>query len=88
MDDDGELREQILHIEAHIEDLPDVIEGCRKIIVISKVAIAVGGTPRGGQVRSYGHDWCACGCYRRHSRFWVKHKYFEANCDRGGYAPA
>jgi hypothetical protein len=44
MDDDGELREQILHIEAHIEELADVIEGCRKIIVISKVAIAVGGT--------------------------------------------
>src|SRR4029077_1107010 len=44
MDDDGELREQILHIEAHIEELADVTEGCRKIIVISKVAIAVGGT--------------------------------------------
>jgi hypothetical protein len=44
MDDDGELREQILHIEAHIEELADVIEGCRKIIVISKVAIAAGGT--------------------------------------------
>ena len=43
MDDDGDLHEQILHIEAHIEELTDIIEGCRKIILISKVAIAVGG---------------------------------------------
>ena len=44
MDDDGELHEQILHIEVHIEELADVIERCRKIIVISKAAIAAGGT--------------------------------------------
>src|SRR5215831_8361353 len=46
MDDDGDLLEQILHIEAHIEELTDIIEGCRKIILISKVAIAavIGGT--------------------------------------------
>ena len=43
MDDGGELHEQILHIEAHIEELTDIIEGCRKIILISKVAIAAGG---------------------------------------------
>ena len=43
MDDDGDLREQILHIEAHIEDLTDVIERCRKIILFSKVAVAAGG---------------------------------------------
>jgi hypothetical protein len=39
MDDDGDLHEQILHIEAHIEELTDIIERCRKIILISKVAI-------------------------------------------------
>jgi hypothetical protein len=44
MDDDSDLREQILHIEAHIEELTDVIESCRKIILISKAAIAAGGT--------------------------------------------
>jgi hypothetical protein len=43
MDDDGDLHEQILHIEAHIEELTDIIEECRKIILISKVAIAAGG---------------------------------------------
>jgi hypothetical protein len=44
MDDDGDLHQQILHIEAHIEELADVIESCRKIILISKAAIAAGGT--------------------------------------------
>ena len=42
MDDDGDLHEQILHIEAHIEELTDILERCRKIILISKVAIAAG----------------------------------------------
>jgi hypothetical protein len=36
MDDDGDLHEQILHIEAHIEKLTDIIEGCRKIILFPK----------------------------------------------------
>jgi hypothetical protein len=44
MDDDGDLHDQILHIEAHIEELADAIERCRKIILISKTAIAAGGT--------------------------------------------
>jgi hypothetical protein len=44
MDDDGDLHEEILHIEAHIEELADVIESCRKFVFISKFAIAAGGT--------------------------------------------
>ena len=32
-----------MHIEAHIEELTDIIERCRKIILISKVAIGAGG---------------------------------------------
>ncbi len=44
MDDNGDLHEEILHIEAHIEEFADVIESCRKFIFISKVAIGAGGT--------------------------------------------
>jgi UPF0716 family protein affecting phage T7 exclusion len=44
MDDDGDLHEQILHIETHIEQLADVIESCRKFILISKAAMAAAGT--------------------------------------------
>jgi hypothetical protein len=44
MDDDGDLHAQILHIEAHVEELTDIIERCRKNILISKVAIAAGVT--------------------------------------------
>ena len=83
MDDDGDLHEQILHIEAHIEELTDIIERCRKIILISKVAIAAGGililAIVVGALRSYDPDWGDCGCYRRDGRFWLKHEHFEAN---------
>jgi len=44
MDDDGYLHEQILHIEAHLDELTENIESCRKMIFISKAAIAAGGT--------------------------------------------
>src|SRR5258705_8441753 len=40
---DGDVREQILALEAQIERLVEVIESCRKVILISKAFTAVGG---------------------------------------------
>ena len=39
----GALRDQIAHIEADIEELAKTLEGCRKAVLLSKVAIAAGG---------------------------------------------
>ena len=44
MDGDNELREQILQVEADLEELTDAVDRCGKIILISKVGIAAGGT--------------------------------------------
>ena len=43
IDDDHDLRGRILHVEARLEDLTHVVERCRKIILISKAAVAAGG---------------------------------------------
>jgi hypothetical protein len=40
---DRDLRDQILRLEAHIDELTKVIVSCRKVILASKVAIAAGG---------------------------------------------
>ena len=40
---DDDLRDQILRLEAQIGELTAVIESCRKVILVSKVAIAAGG---------------------------------------------
>src|SRR5262245_17166131 len=43
MHDGGDLHEQILRVETHLEELTDVVEKCRKIDLISKVALTGGG---------------------------------------------
>jgi len=43
LDNVGELREEILQIEAEIEELAERIERCRKIILLAKAAAIAGG---------------------------------------------
>jgi hypothetical protein len=40
---DGDLHDQIARIEAEIDDLAKTLDGCRKAMLFSKVAIAGGG---------------------------------------------
>ena len=40
---DGDLRDRISRLEADMDDLAETFEGCRKIILASKIAIAAGG---------------------------------------------
>ena len=41
--EESDPREQIARLEAHIYELAEAMERCRKIILVSKVAIAGGG---------------------------------------------
>ena len=40
-DDDADLREEIVRLEADIERFAETIESCRKLILIAKAALAV-----------------------------------------------
>jgi hypothetical protein len=40
---DGDPRDQIAHLESRVEELAEAIERCRKIRLISRIAIAAGG---------------------------------------------
>ena len=40
---DCDLRDQILQLEAQIEELSELVEKCRKAILLAKMAIVVGG---------------------------------------------
>jgi hypothetical protein len=41
MDDDGDLREEIVRLEADIEQFSETIESCRKLILIAKGAVVL-----------------------------------------------
>ena len=40
---DGDLRDQIARLEAEMEELAKTLEGCRKAMLLSKVAMSAGG---------------------------------------------
>jgi len=42
MSDDGDPHDQIARLEAQIEALAETVEGCRKIMLVSRFAIAAG----------------------------------------------
>ncbi len=41
--DDSRLRDEIQKLERRIEELAETIERCRKLVLMSKIAIAIGG---------------------------------------------
>jgi hypothetical protein len=79
---DADMRNQISRIEADIEELAKTLEGCRKAMLLSKVAIVSGGISILGYL--LGAIWfCGYdqrnGCrYWGHRHFWIKFEYIKA----------
>jgi hypothetical protein len=85
---DGHPRTQILRLEDEIEELTEVLERCRKIILISKIAVAAGGiwllTLSSGIIRfdpvaMIGAIAVVIGGT---VVFWIECEYIEADCRR------
>ena len=87
-DDDGDLHEQILRNENYIEELANVVERCRKIILVFKIRRwcrrnpDLGNNHGSDRIQCHSHDRGNCGCPRRDGYFWIKREYPEANYDR------
>jgi hypothetical protein len=84
----GDPRTEILRLETEIEELTEVIERCRKIILMSKIAVAAGsiwllaltlGVIRFDPVAMIGAH---CRCNRGHRHFWIEYEHSQANCGR------
>lgn len=82
---DGNLRIEILRLESEIEELTEVIERCRKVILISKVTFAAGavwllalttGIIRFDPVAMIGAVAVMIGGHRR---FWIEYEYIETD---------
>ena len=83
---DGDLRAEIICLEAEIEELTEVVEGCRKIILTSKIAVAIGGIwllalaigiIQLDPVAMIGAIAVVIGGHRR---LWIEHEQSQANC--------
>ena len=77
--ENGDPREEIVRLEERIEELAAKIESCRKFILASRIAVASGGTPFGGNVvrcnpvRSRAHGSGGLVVARRHCCMGFKH---------------
>ena len=81
---DGEPRSEILRLEVEIEELAEVIERWRKIILFSKIAVAAGGiwllALTIGIMRFDPVAMIIAVVIGGHRRLWIEHEQSQANC--------